>query len=161
MIDSFTAIDFETANAKRWSVCQVGIVKVERSKIVHKESLLIQPPGNEYSPMNISIHRIEPGMTRSKPTFDKIWKQISVFIDNQHVVAHNGFSVDFHCINQSLEYYGMPVPNYHKHCTYKLFGRKLPDLCYQYGIDLKHHDALSDAMACAKLFLIHQQGKRF
>lgn len=154
-MDSFTAIDFETATAKRWSVCQVGIIKVQKKKIVEKISLLIQPPDNEYSPINISFHGITPGKTKGKPTFDKIWKDIKPFILNQNVVAHNGFSVDFHCIDQTLSFYKMPIPHYNKYCTYKLFGKKLPDLCDEHDIYLQHHDALSDAEACARLFMIH------
>jgi len=29
MMPTFTAIDFETAQPKRWSICQVGLVRVE------------------------------------------------------------------------------------------------------------------------------------
>jgi DNA polymerase-3 subunit epsilon len=30
MENNFTAIDFETAHSKRWSICQVGLVRVEK-----------------------------------------------------------------------------------------------------------------------------------
>lgn len=30
---NFTAIDFETAQGARWSICQVGIVRVENDEI--------------------------------------------------------------------------------------------------------------------------------
>jgi len=33
-MNTFTAIDFETAQGKRWSVCQVGIVRVENGQVV-------------------------------------------------------------------------------------------------------------------------------
>lgn len=155
MIESFTAIDFETATPQRWSVCQVGLVRVEKNKIVEKMSMLVQPPNNHYEDINMSFHGITPSDTKKKPTFNKIWKDIKPFITNQNVVAHNGFSVDFHCIDKSLTYYKMPIPSYNKHCTYRLFGKKLSELCRDHKIKLNHHDALSDAMACAKLFLIH------
>ena len=77
------------------------------------------------------------------------------FIKNQNVVAHNGFSFDFHCINQTLEYYDILVPEYIKHCTYKIYRDNLASLCMKHKIPLNHHDALSDAMACAKLFNLH------
>lgn len=155
MIESFTAIDFETATAKRWSVCQVGLIRVEKNKIVNKISMLIQPPDNAYTLINTSFHGITPAHTQKMPTFNKIWKDIRPFIVNQHVVAHNGFSMDFHCIDQSLDFYQLAKPNYNKYCTYKIFGKRLPELCKDHGIKLKHHDALSDATACAKLFMIH------
>ena len=51
----------------------------------------------------------------------------------------------------------MENPEYEKHCTYRLFRQNLASLCNQYKISLNHHDALSDAKACAELFLIHLQ----
>jgi DNA polymerase-3 subunit epsilon len=159
LINSFTAIDFETATEKRASVCQVGLVRVENKKIVERISMLVQPPQNLYNPRNISIHRIRPEHTRNSPAFNMIWKDISGFISGQHVVAHNGFSVDFHCIDKSLDLYGITKPAYNKHCTYKIFGKRLPDLCLEHGIRLKHHDALSDAEACAELFMIYLNNK--
>lgn len=43
---SFTAIDFETAQGYRYSICQVGLVRYENSIITKELSLLIQPPNN-------------------------------------------------------------------------------------------------------------------
>ena len=49
----------------------------------------------------------------------------------------------------------MPTPDYNKFCTYKIFKSNLANSCQEHKIPLNHHDALSDAKACAKLFLIH------
>lgn len=32
--DTFTAIDFETAHPQRWSICAVGLVRVEGGRVV-------------------------------------------------------------------------------------------------------------------------------
>lgn len=48
MINSFTAIDFETAQPYRWSICQVGLIRVENGEIVKQLDVLVQPPGNYY-----------------------------------------------------------------------------------------------------------------
>ena len=40
---NFAAIDFETANGKRTSVCSVGVVIVRDGKIVNKIYRLIRP----------------------------------------------------------------------------------------------------------------------
>ncbi|HAN78786.1 MAG TPA: exonuclease, partial [Bacteroidales bacterium] len=56
MNHTFTAIDFETAVGKRYSICQIGLVRVENGNIVDEIDMLIQPPFNEYFPMNTSIH---------------------------------------------------------------------------------------------------------
>jgi len=152
---SFTAIDFETATYKRHSICQVGIIRFENGEIKDEYKSLIQPPENCYFKRLQDIHGITPGMTKKSPTFGKIWEKISHYIEDQTVVAHNGFSFDFQCLKQALEYYNIAVPLYKQQCTYKIYGKKLTVLCDKYGIELNHHDALSDAKACGILFAKH------
>jgi len=155
MIDTFTAIDFETAQGKRWSICQLGLVRVENGIVTDQISILVQPPDNYYWEKFIDIHGITPEDTAHSPTFDKIWNQIEPFIENQNVVAHNGFAFDFQCLKQTLEYYDLVTPEYSGHCTYRISGSNLASLCQEHRISLNHHDALSDAMACALLFKLH------
>ena len=154
-MDCFTAIDFETAQGYRWSICQVGLVRVEYGKITNKINILVQPPNNYYWDRFIDIHGIKPEDTVYEPTFDKIWHKTEPFIKGQNVVAHNGLSFDFPVLKKTIEYYGMQVPDYKKYCTYRIFKDNLASLCRYYKINLNHHEALSDAKACAELFLIH------
>lgn len=158
MHNSYTAIDFETAQGKRTSICQVGLVRIENEIVTEQLSILVQPPENYYWNNFIDIHGITPEQTADAPTFDKIWHQIEPFIKNQHVVAHNGFGFDFPCLKQTLEYYNIANPEFTGHCTYRIFGTHLASLCEKYNISLKHHDALSDAKACAELFKLHLKG---
>jgi len=155
MNNTFTAIDFETAQSYRWSICQVGLVRVEEGIITDKKSILVQPPDNYYWYKNIEIHGITPQQTADAPTFAKIWQQIEPFIRHQNVVAHNAFGFDFPCLKQTLGLYNLPVPEFNGHCTYKIFKKRLSLLCREYRIPLNHHDALSDALACAELYKIH------
>ncbi|EOR95429.1 putative DNA polymerase III epsilon chain [Arcticibacter svalbardensis MN12-7] len=155
-INTFTAIDFETAQGKRNSICQVGLVRVEQGIITRKIVLLVKPPDNFYAPINIQIHGITPDMTRNSPSFEWIWPSIMGYIRNQNIVAHNS-SFDVSCLQQTLAYYRIAVPDFKAHCTYKIYGQKLNLVCSKYGIKLQHHDALSDALACAELFLIHNK----
>lgn len=155
MINSFTAIDFETAHLKRYSICQVGIVRVENGIITNELSLLVQPPQNYYLDWFSTIHGITAQATAKSPTFDKIWHQIEPFIKDQDVVAHNGPAFDFPVLSTTLEYYGMQAPIYSKHCTYRIYRENLRACCNRYKIPLNHHNALSDARACAVLFLNH------
>jgi len=132
-----------------------GLVRVENGRAREQLSILIQPPNNYYWNNFTDIHGITPEMTANAPRFHLIWNQLKPFIHNQHVVAHNGFAFDFHCLAQTLEYYKLPVPAYTGHCTYRIYGESLAALCKKYKLPLNHHDALSDAMACAELFLLH------
>jgi DNA polymerase-3 subunit epsilon len=159
MSKSYTAIDFETAQGYRWSICQVGLVRVEHGIITDELNILVQPPNNYYWDRFIDIHGISPEKTANAPTFDKVWHKIEPFIKGQTVVAHNGLSFDFPVLEKTLEYHGMQAPEYQKFCTYRIFGDNLASLCKYYNIPLNHHDALSDARACAELFLIHLKKK--
>ena len=152
MNNTFTAIDFETANGKRHSICQVGLVRYEVGIITKELSILVQPPDNYYWNRFTEIHGINAEQTIEAPTFDKVWQLVEPFIKNQEVVAHNGHSFDFVCLTQTLEYYKLEIPEYTRHCTYQIFRKNLAALCEEHDILLEHHDALSDAMGCGKLF---------
>ncbi len=152
---TFTAIDFETAQGYRWSICQIGLIRVENGIITKEINLLVQPPNNYYWKNFIEIHGITPKMTSKSPTFNQVWHIMEPYITNQNVVAHNGFGFDFPVLQKTLEYYGMEAPEYQKYCTYKIYKSNLAALCQEYEIPLNHHDALSDAKACAKLYLNH------
>ena len=157
--NAFTAIDFETATGKRSSICQVGLVRVIKGEIVDQINILVRPPQNEYAPMNTQIHGIKASMTARELTFDKVWPALEHYIAGQHLVAHN-MAFDQSCLEQTLAYYRIPLPFFTRHCTYQLFGAKLSVLCQRYNIQLHHHDALSDASACAKLFWLYLNNKR-
>ena len=152
---NFTAIDFETATGYRNSICQVGLVRFENGQITQEINLLVQPPDNFYWQQMIDIHGINAFRTARSPNFQQIWPTIAPYIDQQNVVAHNGFSFDFSCLKKVLELYHLPEPNYTKHCTYRLYKANLHALCVQHNIQLRHHDALIDARACGQLFLKH------
>ncbi len=149
---TFTAIDFETAQPKRWSICQVGLVRVEAGVVTQELSLLVRPPENTYSSFNTAVHGLTWEDTVYEPGFDQIWPQIVDFIEGQTVVAHN-MAFDGSCLKQALEFYGLAQPKFEKQCTYKLFKQRLNHCCEAFDIPLNHHDALSDARACAELYL--------
>lgn len=160
MPDTFTAIDFETAQGKRWSICQIGLIRVEKGIPTGQLDLLIKPPGNEYNFYNTQVHGIKASMTANAPSFNSVWRSLLPYIEGQRVVAHNA-AFDCSCLEQTLAYYSLPVPEYTKVCTYQLYRRKLSELCSLYNITLRHHNALSDARACAELYLryLRTEGK--
>lgn len=149
---TFTAIDFETAQPKRWSICQVGLVRVEAGVVTKELSLLVRPPENFYSDYNTAVHGLTYRDTLTAPGFDRVWPQIAGFIEGQTVVAHN-IAFDGSCLEQALELHGIAPPSFEKQCTYKLLNKRLNVLCEEFDIPLDHHDALSDARACAELYM--------
>lgn len=152
---TFTAIDFETANWEPASICQVGLVRVENGEIVKKVNRLVQPPKNNYFYKNIEVHGIRPEDTENAPTFDVVWHEdMKLLIQDQVVVAHSiGF--DANCLRHALAWYDEIQPEFEERCTLTIYRKGLSYLSKKYKIPLKHHDALSDAHACAQLYLKH------
>jgi len=155
---NYTAIDIETATPKLWSICQIGIVKVENFEIVDERLINIKPPDNTYSHFNTLIHGMSCHDTECEMCFNEHWKEINQYIEGQLVIAHN-INFDINSIIQTLEYYNIPAPKFNTFCTYHATGHRLIDICNSYGIDIVHHNALSDAIACAKIYKLICNGE--
>ena len=67
----FAAIDFETANNERSSVCSVGIVIVRNGEIVDTFYSLIQPEPNYYNYWCSQVHGLCCDDTDAAPIFPK------------------------------------------------------------------------------------------
>ena len=157
-MDNFAAIDFETANTERTSVCSVGVVIVRDGEIVDSFYSLIQPEPNYYNYWCTQVHGIIRDDTESAPIFPEVWKQIEPLIVGLPLVAHNK-SFDESCLKAVFRTYRMEYPDYEFHCTCqaarKVYGKSLPNhqlhtVAEACGYQLKnHHHALADAEACA------------
>lgn len=153
VFSDFVAIDVETAQGARWSICQIGIAIVEGGEIKECVSYYVQPPDNKYLQGNINVHHITPEMTINKPFFPEIWSKIRPMIENRLVVAHNA-AFDIDCLVKTLNYYNLDIPTLETECTYVRTGGKLKDVCAAYGIETSnHHDAKFDALACARVYI--------
>ena len=160
---NFTAIDFETATGHPESACAIGIVTVENSTIVEEYYTLIQPPNNEYWYRNIMVHGIKPIETLETPTFDGVFHEIKKRLFGRKIVAHNE-AFDRKVLQKTMKYYGLYYDELEIadmwECTCKIYRKKgykpanLKHCADLNGIDLVHHEALSDARACAKLYLL-------
>jgi DNA polymerase-3 subunit epsilon len=156
---SFAAIDFETANQYRSSVCSIGVVIVENAVIIDRFYELIKPSPNFYCDWATDIHGICYWDTAKKKTFPEIWESIYSKINNLPLVAHNS-SFDESCLRAVHEFYEMDYKNYQFHCTCRTARQLLPDLpnhqlhtvSEHLGFRLdNHHHALADAEACAHI----------
>lgn len=155
---SFVAIDFETAQPVRHSLCAIGMVKVVDGVIIQRVFSLIRPPDNEYSIHNTDVHGIKAEHSLNAPEFIEIFPLIKTMIHNNHVVCHNA-SFDLDVLTKTMIHHGINTDEliYSFSDTLKLYGKSLDVCCSQCGIHLDHHDALSDAVACAKIFLKYNQ----
>lgn len=158
----FVAIDFETATGQRSSACAVGIVTVSNGEISEKYHALIRPPDNYYWRTNSEIHGITAADTRRSPDFAQLYPEIRRRLQGRLIVAHNE-PFDRSVLKGSMAHYGLDYAELSLaerwECTCKIYRAKgfnpagLASCCERMNIPLNHHDALSDALACAMLFL--------
>lgn len=153
----FVAIDFETANFERTSVCSVGIVVVRGGLFVDSFYSLIQPEPNYYHYRCSQVHGLCRVDTDGAPVFPKVWKQIEPLIGDLPLVAHNK-SFDEGCLKAVFRCYQMDYPDYVFYDTLRAARKAFPQapnhqlqtvaaLC-GYCLE-QHHHALADAEACA------------
>ena len=157
----YVAIDFETANPKRVSACSAGGCVVEDGKIVDTFSTLIKPPAEfgEFSPFNVRIHGITSEKVADAPTFADLFPRFQARVDGHVVISYSKF--DLSVINSLLDYYGCTSKFKHvdvcalaKECVPGLPNYKLPTVAQHLGLGgFNHHDAIEDAIMCAKVFL--------
>lgn len=161
----WVALDFETANQWRDSPCAVGVVKVDHGQIVDAWSTLINPE-TPFSPNNIRVHGITADTVAHAPRFPEVLDRIVASFDGaEALVAHNA-AFDLQVLTDTAAAYGIDLQPLLFVCT-RVFARAwwpgwgsygLVPVLQQLGLDhtlagFQHHDALSDAQACAAIAL--------
>ena len=161
MAIDFIALDLETANSFRGSICEIGLAFVEGGEVIDSKSWLVKPKGNQYDPFNIYIHGITPEMTAKSPSFPEVWQEVLSFINHKNVVAHNT-SFDMYAIKDALEEFSLPFPEFSYFCSLRisrkafpgLYSYSLPNICEAINVNFDlHHRAESDAIGCANVFI--------
>ena len=154
----FIAIDFETANNHPTSACSIGLAFVRDGALAGHTSYLIRPEPFYFDPFTTAIHGLTERDVFQAPTFAQLWPQISAHFENAVVAAHNA-PFDIGVLKSTLAFYGLPLPNLRLLCTILLSRRAFPALPSHrlnvvsdaLGIPLDHHQAESDAIACAQI----------
>ena len=155
---NFTAIDFETANEQRASACAVGVVRVQNGQIVDSFETLLRPRQVRVDWRNQAVHGIAVERLYHAPSLTDVWPQLLPYLHRQPVVAHNS-SFDVSVLEHTCRDFGVAIPAFHSLCSVKLAKlcwphlerHKLDHVAGYFRIPLDHHDALSDARACAEI----------
>jgi len=167
-------IDVETASPAHGAVCALGVAIIWRGTVLRQQHWYLDP-GVRFDPRFIGIHGITPDRVRGEPRLADVWTRTLAFIDD--AVAETRDPTLFR--DASGEDAGDPAPLYVAHnapfdrlqieraldrqlpfrlaCTVAMSRRAFPRLdrhnlasvSAHLRIPLKHHDALSDARACA------------
>ncbi len=157
-IDAFVALDFETADYFPDSACAIGLVRVERGEIVQRQTALIRPPRQQ---MTFSyIHGITWPMVARADSFAEVWGRFLPMLEDVHYIAAHNAPFDRRVLTACCERAELPVPEVPFVCTVQLARRRwgarpndLKSVCRRLRIRLSHHQAGSDAEACARIVL--------
>lgn len=157
----FTCIDFETANMRKDSICQVGITVVDNGILKETKSWLVNPD-SFFDDFNIRIHHITQDMVKDSPKINELWPEIrQYFDDTDFVVAHNA-RFDVLAISDALNPFdSIEQPEFIFLCSIAMARRtwigepsySLQSLCFSHDIEYGNHDAGSDSKSCAELVL--------
>jgi DNA polymerase-3 subunit epsilon len=152
----FIAIDVETANSDRSSICQIGLVAFDQDGLAWEWSSLVNPEC-DFDANNVRIHGVRSQDVASAPTWPDIMRAISPSLSQRVIVSHSRFDCD--ASHSASLRYSSEFPS----CKWldsvavasvawpELPRHNLKTLCAHFGIELQHHDALSDARACGTI----------
>lgn len=157
-MEAFAAIDFETADYGADSACAVAIVRVEDGRIVRREHRLLRPPRRHF--VFTAVHGISWEDVRKAPTFGEAWPELEEVLDGVDFLAAHNASFDRRVLSACCWAAGRGSREHRWVCTVRLSRRlwrlpshALPSVCRHLGVPLRHHEALSDAEACARIVL--------
>ncbi len=150
------AIDFETANNAPDSACAVGIAVLRSNAPVISSSWLIKPPPGEF--LFTGIHGITERHVINEKAFGDVWPEIEpAWNESTYIAAHNA-SFDLRVLRALAARNGLKISSKPVICTLQLArtawvldSYKLSNICRHLRIPLNHHEAGSDASACAHI----------
>lgn len=155
----FVAIDVETANKNRGSICQIGLAKYKNG-VLQKEWSSYIDPEEDFESMNVKIHGIDEDTICDAPTLPDAIDFLTEFLDDAICVSHSSFDRD--AINISFKQYAIDSINIkwvdslkvaRKTWTNIQGGYGLKNMCKIIGYKFNHHDALEDAKAAGNLMI--------
>lgn len=156
------AIDFETANDAPCSACSLGIASMdEEIGVVEEDKELLFKLHPRYSFFtNTWIHGIDNSMVENEKEFSYYYEDLKKKLEGNVIVAHcAGFDVNV--LNKECELYGLDRIHFQYIDTVEvsrkvypeLYNHKLNTMAEYLHINLDHHHASSDALACLLILL--------
>lgn len=155
-LPSFVAIDFETANSTPTSAVAIGLVRVDGGEVVAEVRELIRPWTDRFT--FTRVHGLRPRDVASATGFAEVWRSVESLVRPVAFLAAHNASFDQGVLWASCERAGLATPRLPFVCTmalarsvWRLSPARLPDVCRHLGLELHHHEPLSDARACADI----------
>lgn len=156
--EPFVAIDFETATSDRESACSVALVRVENGEIADVVYRLIRPPECTFEFTH--IHGLTWEDVATAPMFRTVWPEIAPTLEGAAYLAAHNAPFDRTVLESCCRATGLEPPTIEWRCSmvmarqaWNVYPTRLPDVCKHLDIPLAHHDAKSDAIACARIMI--------
>ena len=158
---TFNAIDVETANVDRASICQIGIVHVRDGEIVDQWQTLIDPE-DWFDSLNVSIHGIDEADVKGSPTLPEVRGELRDRLRGSVLASHTSF--DRVAFERAMKRYDLEQlqvtwidsARIARRAWPERYGQRgygLKNIASDLGIEFQHHDALEDARAAAEIVL--------
>ncbi|MCD8368586.1 MAG: hypothetical protein LUC48_11330 [Clostridiales bacterium] len=156
---TYCVIDVETPNHRNDRISSIGLALIVDGSIAETRSYLVNPEV-EFDAFNSQLTGLTAVDVQDSPTLPEVWAEISDMVTDAIVVAHNA-PFDLTVLCKALAAYGIECPPLDYFDTVRLARFALPGLpnhrldtlCQYYDIALDHHQADSDSLACAQIFV--------
>ena len=157
---NIAVIDFETANDDPTSACQIGYVILKKNKINKIGSFYIKP--NTINFKYTSTHGITASMVENELNFRQVWSKIQKDLNGINYFAAHKAPFDKRVLDNCLDKFKFKKNSIKFICTLQISKKywklgvdlqnyKLSSVAKKIKFNLNHHEAESDAIACAKI----------
>lgn len=153
---NFIAVDCEIAyqTESDCELCSIGFAFVESGKLVDTKYFLVRPMYDRFQKECQNIHKITKEHVKNAPYFKDLWPTIKHYFENTTIVAHNAKSAELTYLSKILIKYNFEIPQFNYIDTLRIFNSRLEDICAELHINMEHHhNALDDAISCAKCII--------
>jgi len=163
----FFALDVETANNDRSSICQIGVAGVRPDGSITTWVSYVDPGTRDWSCS--WVHQITGATVAGAPTFAEVLPVLERALERAVVYQHSSF--DRSAIAAACARLGRQMPDWEWHDSVRVAQRAWPELKGNgghglaslkgyLGLDFTHHDAGEDARASAEIVLRAEAGHR-
>lgn len=161
----FFALDVETANHDRGSICQLGVACVRSDNSIETWVTLVDPRTSRW--VFSGLHGITNTMVQGAPSIGAVIETLDELFKGRTVYQHSGF--DRSAIRAACLKLGRPEPTWDWQNSVSVAkaawpelrgngGHGLASLKSHLGLRFEHHDAGEDARAAAEVVLMAERG---
>jgi DNA polymerase III epsilon subunit-like protein len=156
----FMALDVETADRRRGSICQVGVAAVRADGTLATWASYVDPGPSDWS--CTFVHGITAATVRGAPRFDAVLPVLLALIGDRMVFQHSSF--DKSAIAAACLGHDLAPPDWTWRDSVRVARRAWPELRgngghglaslkRHLGLRFRHHDGEEDARAAAEVVL--------